>query len=206
VIIIIKFDIFDAANYETPQYRKRAIVRIYKKTLNWYNPLPQKKITVKNAIGKFPSLEAGESSKIKFHNAKGHNAKHILWMKHTPTGKTAFDNEDPYKPMKDGRLIKGFATTYKRMRWDKPAPTITMANGSVSSQNNVHPGRKLKDGSYSDARVLTWLELFKLTGLPDGWSPPEWATDNLVREVIGEALMPMLLKSILLLIVPKIKK
>lgn len=195
---IAKFNIFDAADYGTPQFRKRAIVRIHRKELTWKEPVKQKHITVKDAIGHLPSLESEQKSNLKYHEARKHNAKHILWMKHTPTGKSAFQNNDPYKPTKDGRLIKGFATTYKRMSWDKPAPTITMANGTISSQNNVHPGIKLEDGTYSDARVLTWLELFKLTGLPDNWNPPEWASDKLVREVIGEALMPMLLKNLLL--------
>lgn len=192
----VKFSIFDAADYGTPQYRKRAIVRIYNKTKDWPEPIKEKQVTVRDVIGNLPSLEAGQSSNIKYHVAKNHNANHILWMKHTPTGKTAFENPVHY-PKKDGRKIKGFSTTYKRISWDKPAPTITMANGSVSSQNNVHPGRLLPDGTYSDARVLTWLELFKLTALPDTWSPPDWASDHLVREVIGEALMPMLLKNIL---------
>ena len=49
------------------------------------------------------------------------------------------------------------------MHWDKPAPTITMKNGSISSQNNVHPGRLLPNGTYSDARVLTVAELSILT-------------------------------------------
>jgi len=195
---VAKFNVFDAADYGTPQFRKRAIVRIYKKTLTWKDPVKQKYITVREAIGDLPSLEAGQKSTIKYHEAKKHNDNHILWMKHAATGKSAFQNQDPYKPTKDGRLIKGFPTTYKRIDWDKPAPTITMANGSISSQNNVHPGNKLKDGTYSDARALTWLELFRLTALPNHWTPPEWASDKVVREVIGEALMPMLLKNLLL--------
>jgi DNA (cytosine-5)-methyltransferase 1 len=41
-----------------------------------------------------------------------------------------------------------------------------MCNGAISSQNNVHPGRKLPNGTYSDARVLTIYELMLLTGIP----------------------------------------
>ena len=130
-----------------------------------------------------------------FHTAPKHNENHILWMKNTPTGKTAFENPIHY-PKKDGRRIKGFTTTYKRIAWDKPAPTITMSNGSISSQNNVHPGRLLPDGTYSDARVLSLLEIFRLTGLPDNWSPPEWANETLIRNVIGEAIPPHLVKNI----------
>lgn len=193
----IYFDIFDAADYGTAQTRKRAFIRIFKKNYIWDNPIKQKKITVKEKIGDLPSLESGEKSNIKYHFAKKHNENHILWMKHTPTGKTAFDNIEHY-PQKDGRKIKGFSTTYKRISWDLPAPTITMSNGSISSQNNVHPGRLLKNNLYSDARALTILEIIRLTGLPDNWDCPSWASDNLIREVIGEAIPPFLVKNILL--------
>lgn len=191
----IKFGVFDAADYGTPQYRRRTIVRLIKKPLVWDDPVKQKHIPVQDAIGHLPTLEAGQSSDIAYHYAKKHNNNHITWMKHTPTGKTAFENITHY-PTKDGRRIKGFNTTYKRIDWHRPSPTITMANGSISSQNNVHPGRSNGDGTYSDARVLTLLEIFKLTGLPDGWVPPANASENLVRQVIGEAVPPQLIKSL----------
>lgn len=191
----VKFDIFDAADYGTAQHRKRSFTRIFKDTYIWQDPVKQKHITVAEKIKELPSLESGEKSNIRWHNARLHNDRHILWMKHTPTGKSAMHNEEHY-PQKNGRKIKGFATTYKRILWDKPAPTITMSSGSISSQNNVHPGNLLCDGTYSDARCLTVLELLRLTGLPDNWDIPIWANENLVRQVIGEAIPPMLVKSI----------
>lgn len=193
----VSFDTFDAKDYNTPQFRKRAIIRIYKKGLEWAVPVKNPIITVQDAIGELPSLEAGEYSHIKYHYAKPHNANHIEWMRHTPTGRTAFDNDFEFKPKKDGRIIKGFSTTYKRISWDKPSPTITMACGSVSSQNNVHPGRLKEDGTYSDARVLTLLELFRLTGLPDDWNIPEKISDNTLRHYIGEAVPPKMMKALL---------
>ena len=191
----INYSVKDAADFGTPQHRKRAIILI-SKFKKWEFPKPQKQITVKDAIGNLPSLESGEESNIKYHNAKKHNADHILWMKHTPTGKTALLN-DVYYPQKDGRRIKGYNTTYKRIEWDEPAPTITMCNGGISSQNNVHPGRKLMDGTYSDARVLTILELLRLSGMPDDWNIPSWASDNLIRMVIGEAFPPKFASSMI---------
>ena len=185
----INYKVCDACDYNTPQHRKRCIFLI-SKIKKWEFPKENKNwITTRDAIGDLPSLEAGQHSNIKYHNAKPHSDRHILWMKHTPTGKTALDNE-VYYPQKDGRKIKGYSTTYKRIEWDVPAPTITMCNGSLSSQNNGHPGRLLPDGTYSDARVLTILELLRLTGLPDDWKIPEWANENLVREVIGECFPP----------------
>ncbi|AOX43735.1 DNA (cytosine-5)-methyltransferase 1 [Spiroplasma sp. NBRC 100390] len=185
----VNYGILDAADYDTPHFRKRAIFLISKYKL-WEFPEKKNHITVREAIGKLPSLESGESSDIKYHYAKRHNDRHILWMKHTPTGTSAYDNEIFYPQKKDGSKIKGYSTTYKRIWWDKPAPTITMGNGSISSQNNVHPGRLMKNNLYSDARVLTILELLRLVGLPDDWNIPEWASDNLIRHVLGECFPP----------------
>ncbi len=198
---IINPVVVDAANYGTPQSRKRAIYLI-SKLQKWLPPQKQKKITVREAIGDLPSLESGQSSNIEYHYAKKHNERHISFLRHTPTGKSALHNKVHYPKKEDGTRIKGYDTTYKRIEWDKPSPTITMANGSVSSQNNVHPGRRLEDGTYSDARVLTLKEIFILSGLPDRWQPPKWAKENLIREVIGEGVPPKLVEA-LLSVMPK---
>ena len=192
----INYKVVDTADYGTPQTRKRAIFLISKDGI-WHFPKKERQITVKEAIGHLPSLESGEKSLIPYHFAKEHNPRHILWLKHTPTGKTAFDNEKFYPVKENGERIKGYKTTYKRISWDKPAPTITMANGSISSQNNVHPGRLKPDGTYSDARVLSLKEIFILTGLPDDWEPPKWASENLIRQVIGEGIPPKLIDRLL---------
>jgi len=192
----ISFNVLNAADYGTPQTRNRTIV-LMSKIGEWKLPKKQKPITVEEAIGWLPSLEAEEKSDIKYHYAPKHNANHILWMKNTPTGKTAFENKVYYPQKVDGTRIKGSSTTYKRISWDKPAPTITMCNGAISSQNNVHPGRLKEDGIYSDARVLSLKELMILTGLPDTWEVPEWASENLVRKVIGEGVPPKLIEAII---------
>ena len=188
--------VVDAADYGTPQSRKRAIFLI-SKVDKWELPVKADKITVREMIEHLPTLESGESSSIKYHTAKVHNDRHISFLQHTPSGKTALHNKVHYPKKVDGTRIKGYDTTYKRIEWDKPSPTITMANGSVSSQNNVHPGRKREDGTYSDARVLTLKEIFILTGLPANWTPPEWASENLIRQVIGEGVPPRLIDSLL---------
>lgn len=200
----MSIDVLDAANHGTPQSRKRLFIRIWKKALTPWNacPVVQPKITVRDAIGHLPSLEAGENcATYPLHNAKKHNSNHIRWMKHTPSGKTAFDNTDPYHQPTitdvngDKRLISAFKTSYKRVDWDRPAPTITMANGSISSQNNVHPGRLNSDGTYSDARVFTLHELILLMGLPQNWNvpPAEITSENLLRQYIGEAVPPLMM-------------
>lgn len=194
----INYDVLDAADYGTPQSRKRAIFLLSKHEYGeWQFPKKQSKITLEEVISYLPSLEAGSTSDIKFHTAKAHNERHIECMKNTPTGKSAFDNKIHYPKRPDGKRVSGYVTTYKRMDWDKPAPTVTMGNGSISSQNNVHPGRLKDDGTYSDARVLTLKELFIITGLPDTWEPPEDVTESLIRKVIGECLLPRLVEELI---------
>ena len=72
-------------------------------------------------------------------------------------------------------------------------PSSKMICGDI----NVHPGRRSSDGTYSDARVLSVLELIRLTGLPDNWDIPVWANDGLIRKVIGESFPPRFAESLL---------
>ena len=66
----------------------------------------------------------------------------------------------------------------------------------VSTELNIKPSQTesvlklLEDGTYSDARVLSILEIIRLSGLPDDWNIPDWATDNFIRQVIGEGFPP----------------
>lgn len=189
----IEYKVLDTSDYGTPQVRKRAIIRMYKKGLVWEWPkiVPQKR-TVRDAIGDLPSIEAGEQSNRKWHFGRKHDENQVLWMKHTPTGRSAFENLKYYPKKKDGTLIKGYQSSYRRIKWDEPSPTITIRNDAISSQRNVHPGKLMEDGTYSDARVLSILELMRLTGLPDDWPIPEDTPEILIRQIIGECIPPLL--------------
>jgi DNA (cytosine-5)-methyltransferase 1 len=200
------YKVLNASDYSTPHNRKRLITLLSKKKeIKWATPTTPKgsQITIRDAIGHLPSLESGQDSGILWHKAKKHNQNHILWMQNTPTGKTAFDNKIHYPQTLDKktntlRRIKAFRNTYSRMKWDEPAPTITMTNGVISSQNNVHPGILLSDGTYSDARVLTVKELILLIGLPDNWLDNYTSyKEKFIREVLGECFPPHFSKAIL---------
>lgn len=193
----IDYDILDTSDYGTPQTRRRAIIRMYKKGISWKWPKKnERKITVRETIGDLPSIEASENSLIKWHFGRKHDKRQVLWMRHTPTGHSAFEN-DLYFPQKiDGTPIKGYLSSYRRIKWDEPSPAITIRNDAISSQRNVHPGYKLNDGTYSDARVLSVLELIRLTGLPDNWPIPDETPEILVRQVLGECIPPLLVESI----------
>lgn len=197
----IKNKVLNTMNYGIPQSRKRNITLISRKGLSeWDYPIEEKKIkTVRDTIGHLPSLKNNQKSDInKWHFCRNHNDNHIKWMSHTPTGKTAFDNKVHF-PKKNNRRIRGYNTTYKRIEWDKPAPTITMSSGSISSQNNVHPGNEYLDNGikkWDNPRALSVYEIILLTGLPDSWDPPLGTKEKLVRDIIGEAIPPQLVKKL----------
>ena len=191
----IEGKLVNSADYGVPQTRIRAIIKMYPKgsTWEWASHI-KKHVTVRDAIGHLPSLEAGEKSDIKWHYARQHSANNILCMKHTPEGCTAYSNPIYYPKKADGTKVKGFTSSYRRIKWDEPSPAITMRNDCISSQRNVHPGRKLADGTYSDARVLTPLELMIIDSLPTDWNIPDDTPEILIRQVIGESIPPLMVK------------
>lgn len=219
----------NACDYSVPQLRERAIFLLVRKDIGKTWNFPKKDseiITLDKAIGHLPQLDpeitdVSEEELLrifpdfykkkkacleisKWFNPPKHVYRQVYALMHTPSGQTAFDNIDQFKPKKkDGTLVKGFKNTYKRQCWDKPAFTVTMFNRTIGSQNNVHPGRYIGkdiDGYdiYSDARVLTVYELMLVSSLPKDWNIPDWASDHFVRQVIGEGIPPLLVKKIML--------
>ena len=193
----IEARVLNAKDYGICQSRPRAIIKMYKPDKKWSWPSEENEITLREAIGYLPSLESGESSDIPWHFAKKHNERAALALKHTPTGKSAIANEVYYPKKEDGTRIKGFHNTFKRMDWDQPCPTRTTFSGSMSSHNNVHPGRLLPDGTYSDARVLTLLETFIVSSIPEDIDFPKDSTDTFIRTVIGESIPPKLMMKVI---------
>ncbi len=193
----IDCQIFNAADYGIPQTRYRIVYRLWKKGHKWSLPLKKDPVTLQEAIGDLPSLEAGESSSIKNHFARLHPYNQIVCMRHTPTGQSAFKNKIFFPKKTDGSKIKGYGNSYKRMRWDCPAPTITMRNEIISSQENVHPGRQISSDTWSDARVLTLRELLIVSSLPPDLDKPGNLTETAFRQLIGEGVPPKLMEEIL---------
>lgn len=189
--------VVNAKDYGVPQSRPRTIIKMYKPVYKWETPKPEKEITLREAIGHLPSLESEEKSSIKYHYALKHSAMHIEVMSHTPEGQSAFKNEVYYPKKADGTKVSGFHNTYNRMRWDLPCAAVTTNSGMISGHNNVHPGRLKQDGTYSDARALTLLELLIVSSLPEKWNLPMNYKESLVRTIIGEAIPPRLLYKVL---------
>lgn len=216
--IINKNHIMNTEKLGVPQKRLRALFLMVRKDIGTEWNIPTKKepiVTVRDAIGDLPSLDPfireEEYRKFfpdyekkrkaglkvsKWHYARPHVWRNVEVMMHTPTGCSAKKNPVYYPKNNQGKMVGGSGSTYMRMDWDKPAPTVTTYNHTISSFHNVHPGRLLPDGTYSDPRVLTVFELMRITTLPDNWNIPNWATESLVRVVIGEGIPPLAIKKV----------
>ncbi len=202
-----------------PQKRVRAVFLLTKKSLNKKWEIPKwdgSIVTVRDAIGDLPSLDPlikepeyryifpdyekkkKEGLKVsKWHYPRYHVWRNVEVMMHTPEGCSAKKNPIFYPKNKDGKMAGGSGSAYMRMSWDKPAPTITTYNHTISSFQNVHPGRyDAEHDLWSDARVLTIFELMRIMSLPDDWNIPDWASERLIRQVIGEGIPPLAIKKI----------
>lgn len=157
-----------ARDFGVPQLRERNIFLLVKKELGfkWEFPEKQDEVTLEMAIGHLPSLDPMlregmaltlekfpdfEKKKAlglnvsKWHHPPTHPWRHVEWMMHTPTGKSAIYNEVYYPQKADGSEIKAHHNHYRRMNWDKPSRTITMFNGFISTLATVHPGRPYEE-------------------------------------------------------------
>ncbi len=189
---IVRYGVQNAANFFTPQNRRRAVILAYKHKV-WDLPKPfDEVITLRDAIGDLPSLRCGQKSHLKYHVAPMWALPQITVMQHTPSGCSAHDNP-VWKPVNvDGSPSKAkFHSSFQRKAWYEPCNTILCDSKSVSGFRTCHPGRLLPNGLYSDARPLTVLELLRVTGLPDTYPIPEGASDKLIRDAMGECFAPL---------------
>ncbi len=188
-------------------------------------------ITLRDAIGAYPSLDAQKNRTDDldpYHFVPRWNDQQYFWMKHTPEGQTAFDNSTcamcqtekeqltqitckscgqplPVPQMtKSGvsRLVKGFRSSYRRMWWNKPAGTLTMNSGVISSDIKGHPEQNrvlslreiMKLSTVDDKR---WGQTYDFSGVALGkWDKTGSFSPRLVREVIGESIPPLAMKRI----------
>ncbi len=222
--------IINAADYGVPQTRKRCILLLVRKDLDfvWKYPHPDDHIiTLEEAFvgipdlwpiikekdfqNFFPKNSQEALSFHKWHQPTSHVWRNVECMLYTPTGNTAFDNIEHYPKRSDGKRISGYDTTYHRLFWNKPCSTITRYNGIIGSQNNVHPGKPWKKDNngemmYTNPRVLTIYELLIVSSLPKDWNIPDWASNGLIRHVIGEGIPPLLVKRIVEMIPEKFRR
>ncbi|MBO7231087.1 MAG: DNA cytosine methyltransferase [Bacteroidaceae bacterium] len=175
----IYYKIVNFKDYGVPSSRPRTLVIGTSKHLPQISPLNlfptrRREITLREAIGSFPSLKFGEKDTVDpLHFARPFPVHQIEWIEDLKEGQSAFDKpveKQPYKIDQHGNrvILKGayMGNKYRRLFWDKPGACVATRNDVLSSQDTIHP---------SDTRVLSIRELMRIMTIPDTF---KWTTED----------------------------
>lgn len=198
----VGFGILKAIDFGVPQTRERAIF-ICCKVKKIPLPLPTVKniVTVKDAIfdlayldsnegdfeqdylnapkSKYQQLMRGNNDKLYNHKASNHALVAINKLKMIPPEKGK-----EYLP-KELLGKQQFKSTYGRLEWDKPSPTIDTRFDAASNGKNNHPFLNRSITSREAARLQSFDDNYIFYG-------PKVA----VRAQIGNAVPPLMAKAI----------
>lgn len=190
-----KFTVLNAQDYGVPQSRERIILIAVNENLGINDfEMPKqthtknvdmdifsldlkKYVTFKDAVGDLKELEMGQiDENDPLHWTISHPEHVVNWLKATPEGKSAHENEDP-----ELRPPSGYNTTYKRIHWDEPCSTISTNFNMISGSRNVHPKNTRSFSIREATRCQTFPDNFVFFG--------PWGE---VRKMIGNAVPPLL--------------
>jgi len=190
----LAYDVLDAVNFGVPQHRRRLIliaVRNGRASLpepthtrpdlaKRSNLLPWR--TVRDAISDLPHVPPGyEHPNIPNHVSMKHGSIVLARIKSIPKNGGSRRHIPPELRLRCHMNCKGFNDVYGRLRWDKPARTLTTGCANPSKGRFIHPEQD---------RGLTLRECARLQTFPDWYVFS--GTFQAIMKMIGEALPPLM--------------
>lgn len=198
----ISHGVLCAYDFGVPQMRERTIIigtLDHLITLPTYNHSPRH--TVRDAISDLAYLESGEGSNVSdYRNAAESDLQRLLrgcsakLYNHKATRHSEFalqklsmiPSEGDKRSMPSELYGKQqFATTWARLVWDKPSPTIDTRFDTPSNGRNSHPFLN---------RAITPREAARLQSFPDSFV--FYGNKCAICRQIGNAVPPLLAKAI----------
>ena len=198
----VKFGVLNAADFGVPQLRERTIFICSRHgAIELPKQVTLQRTTVRDAIGDLAYLESNQgsfeqdyitepsseyqqlmrkgSTKLYNHKASNHKQVAINKLKLIPPeqGKEALPKE-----MHGNQQFK---TTWGRLRWDEPSPTIDTRFDASSNGTNNHPFLNRAITPREAARIQSFDDRFVFYG-----------SKVYVRKQIGNAVPPLLAKAI----------
>jgi DNA (cytosine-5)-methyltransferase 1 len=122
------YGVLDSSLYGVPQPRRRMVLLASRfGEIRMIDPTHSKPMTVKEAIGNMPTIEAGESDPDdKLHIASTLSDKNLQRFRISKPGGTWRNwPEHLIADSHKSKTGKTYPSVYGRMEWDKPAPTMT---------------------------------------------------------------------------------
>lgn len=176
---VVEARVICAADYNVPQKRNRVLfigrfTDDKKATISFPKKSKLPAPSIKDAIGKFPPLESGQSSNIPNHEAMVHTPQMLEKMSYVKDGGGRTDIPEKIRP------TKGDIRKYIRYDSSKPAICIT--------------GDMRKVFHYSQNRALTVRELAAIQTYPDDFI----FLGNKIKQqqMVGNSVPPILAEAI----------
>ena len=191
-----RHDVVNAADFGVPQNRKRVIAVSVRKdaagneTMDRIDDFLHSEIgsfhTVRDAIGDLVPLESGEADPDDLHHkAIAHSTKVKKIISSVPRDGGS-RKELPIELWLDcHKNTRGAQSSYGRMRWDSPSPTLTCRCTTPSCGRFTHP--------FND-RGITIREAARLQTIPDSARLSEHRSKN--ESIIGDAVPVLLARKI----------
>ncbi|MBQ8776119.1 MAG: DNA cytosine methyltransferase [Treponema sp.] len=195
--------ILNAYDFGVPQTRERAIIigTLLDKKISLPNKFDLKRISVRDAISDLDYLESGEGEEIsnykyepksEYQRLLRDNSKKLYNHKATNHSQIALEKLKLIPPEGDKSSMpkelygkQKFQTTWSRLIWDKPSPTIDTRFDTPSNGRNSHPFLN---------RSITPREAARIQSFPDSFI--FYGNKCSICKQIGNAVPPLLAKTL----------
>ncbi|MFG3680989.1 DNA cytosine methyltransferase [Micromonospora chalcea] len=172
------YAILNAANFGVPQRRQRLVLLVGRDG-HFAVPTPQRRRTVRDAIGR---LVSPGNSGDPIHDFPERRSQKVLdLIRKIPLDGGSRTDLDLSEQLECHTKTTGFRDVYGRMAWDKPAPTITTGCHNPSRGRFLHP---------TEHRAITMREAALLQTFPKGYKFSLKGGKEGVATMIGNAIPP----------------
>ena len=183
------------ADYGVPQTRRRLVIlasRFGKLELLPPTHIPADHMNVEEAIKHLVPIGAGESSlRDRLHRSSRLNEKNLARIRHSRPGGTWQDwRDDLVAVCHTTSKGKSYKNVYGRMRWDRPAPTITTQFNGFGNGRFGHPEQDRAISLREGALLQTFPADYCF--IPED-EPVQFAP---IARMIGNAVPPQLAEAI----------
>lgn len=201
----VHIQLLDAQELGVPQRRKRYIIIGERNDLGSHYKYPEsctKRKTVRDAISFLPSPpeDGSDHREYPLHRRDKLSAINLKRLKALKPGQASDDLPVELRPKchKNGGLSVGYPSTYGRMEWDVPAPTITARFDSFTRGKFAHPEEDRTISLREGALLQTFPMDYIFTGNKvDVARQIGNAVPPVMAERIGESIIECFQKSIL---------
>lgn len=195
--------ILNAYNFGVPQTRERTIIigTLSQKGISLPDEYVERRTTVRDAISDLSYLNSGEGADVseyinepqsEYQKLLRDNSNKLYNHKATAHSQVALDKLRLIPPEGDKSSMpeelygnQKFMTTWSRLVWDKPSPTIDTRFDTPSNGRNSHPYLQ---------RSITPREAARIQSFPDNYI--FYGKKTSICKQIGNAVPPLLAKAI----------